>query len=224
MHAVIFAGGTVRSGKAVTESIAKAELVLACDSGALSALRYGCTPAIVVGDFDSLTMPLSELEARGCRIVRVPAEKNETDSELAIQVALEQGATLITLLGALGGARIDHTLANILLLAGFASVPIRIVDGPSCCWLLRGPGRTTVQGQPGDLLSLLPLTAEASGVCTSELYYPLFDETLYFGNPRGMSNVLQKEQAEISLQSGLLFVSHTSLEELKEQEAGHEGI
>src|SRR6266516_607388 len=108
MNVVIFAGGTVRLGKAVQAALASADLVIAADSGAATALQYGYTPAIIVGDFDSLNTPLlQQLQQQGSRLVQAPVEKNETDSELAIQVALEEGATSITLLGALGGARFD---------------------------------------------------------------------------------------------------------------------
>lgn len=216
MHAVIFAGGTVRTGKAVQASIASADLVIAADSGAATALHYGCTPTIIVGDFDSLVAPrLQELKARGCRVVQAAVEKDETDTELAVQVAIEEGASAITLLGALGGERFDHTMANILLLAGFEAVSLRIVDGPATCWLLRGPGHTVIKGQRDDLLSLLPLTAEAVGIRTVGLHYPLHGETLRFGKPRGVSNVLLQEQSEVSLDSGVLLLIHTNSRELK---------
>ena len=214
MHAVIFVGGTLQAGKAVENAIARADLILAADSGAITALHYGCTPAIIVGDFDSLTLSEAEIGKMGSQIVRAEVEKDETDTELAVQVALEHGADRITLLGGIGGERFDHTMANILLLAGFETVPMRIVDGPSTCWLLRGHGSTSIEGQPGDLLSLLPLTGKADGVCTTDLYYPLHGETLYFGKPRGVSNVLMGEHAEVVLEGGLLLVIHTSKEEL----------
>lgn len=216
MHVVIFAGGTLQLGEAVAAAIASADLIIAADSGAETALQAGCTPAIIVGDFDSLdTARLQQLKAQGSRIVQAVVEKDETDTELAIQVAIEEGASTITLLGGLGGARFDHSMANILLLAGFPMVPIRIVDGPTVCWLLRGPGSTAINGQAGDLLSLFPLTAEAEGIHTVGLYYPLHGETLRFGKPRGASNVLTGEQAVVSLDSGLLLIIHTNSRELK---------
>src|SRR5579859_682508 len=215
MHAVIFVGGTLRPGKALQAAIASADLVIAADSGAASALQYGCTPAIIVGDFDSLDpLTLQKLQEQGSRIIRAAAEKDETDSELAIQVAIEQGATTITILGWLRGARFEHTMANLLLLAGLERTTIRLVDGPSVCWLVRGPGQTTINGQVDDLLSLLPLTGEATGVRSQGLYYPLHGETLRFGKPRGVSNVLTQEQAEVSLEDGLLLLIHTNTQEL----------
>jgi len=216
MQAVIFAGGTLRPGKAVQTAIAQADLILAADSGASTALQHDCIPLIVVGDLDSLdAQPLQQLQAQGTHIIQAAVEKNETDTELAIQVAIEHGATSITLLGALGGQRFDHMMANILLLAGFETVPIRIVDGPSVCWLLRGPERSVIDGHAGDLLSLLPLTGDATGVRTQGLYYPLPGETLYFGRPRGVSNVFLGEQAEVALETGMLLVIKTDVEELK---------
>jgi len=113
--------------------------------------------------------------------------------------------------------RFDHTMANIMLLATVYRVPIRIIDGPSICWLLRGPGHAAISGRRGDLLSLLPLTSEATGIRTSNLYYPLYGETLHFGKPRGVSNVLTQEHAEVSLEKGLLLIVHTDIEEIDGQ-------
>ena len=215
MHVVIFAGGTLKPGKAFYQVIARADLIIAADSGAATALQYGYVPAIVVGDFDSLdTDLLQQLSEKGSQVRQAAVEKNETDTELAIQAAIEQGATSITLLGALGGERFDHTMANILLLADIETVPAKIVDGPSTCWLLRGPGSSFINGQKGDLLSLLPLTGKATGVRTKGLYYPLHGETLRFGKPRGVSNVLTQEHAEVSLVGGMLLVVHTDTSEL----------
>jgi thiamine pyrophosphokinase len=219
MHVVIFAGGALRPGRAFYAAIGSADMFIAADSGAATALEYGCTPRIVVGDFDSLDGAiLEDLGKRGSKIRRVAVEKDETDTELALQVAIDEGATRITLVGALGGARFDHTMANILLLAGFERVPIMLVDGPSTCWLVHGPGSSAIDGKVGDLVSLLPQTGDASGVRTKGLYYALQGETLSFGKPRGVSNVLTEDHAEVSVDGGVLLVIYTNVEELKEQE------
>lgn len=216
MHVVIFAGGTLRQGKAVAAALASADMIIAADSGAAAALANGRIPAIVVGDLDSLDTPTQQQLQGQSTFIHANVEKDETDSELAIQTALQHGADRITLLGALGGARFDHTLANILLLVGFEHVPIRIIDGPSICWLLRGPAHTSISGQPEDLVSLLPLTGDATGVKASGLYYPLTGETLRFGKPRGVSNKLTHADAQVSLESGLLLVIYTNVQELSE--------
>lgn len=212
MHVIIFAGGTVREGSAVKKALAESELVIAADSGASTALALGYTPAFVVGDLNSLSPEArEELERLGSQIVQAQVEKDETDTELAIEVALQQGASRITLLGALGGERFEHTIANILLLAGFATTPIDLVDGNTRGWLLCGPGEALIEGNSGDLLSLFPLMTAAQGVWTEHLYYPLRGETLRFGRPRGISNVLLEEQASVSLSQGLLLIVHTAV-------------
>jgi thiamine pyrophosphokinase len=219
MHVVIFAGGKLRPGRAVFDAIGSADMFIAADSGAATALRYGCIPRIVVGDFDSIDESLLEdLGERGSEIRRSAVEKDETDTELAMQVAIDEGATKITLVGALGGARFDHAMANILLLAGFEGVPITLVDGPSGCWLLRGPNSSTIDGKVGDLVSLLPMTGDARGIHTKGLYYALNGEALSFGKPRGVSNMLTEEHAEVSMESGMLLVIYTDVKELIEQE------
>lgn len=212
MHVVLFAGGTVQGGSAVERALARAELVIAADSGAMTALELEYVPAFVVGDLDSLSQAaIADLKRRGSKIAQAPAEKDETDTELAIELALKQGATSITLLGALGGDRFDHTIANFLLLAGYPDTPIEIADGNARGWLLRGPGETSIEGKQGDMLSLFPLMASARGVRTENLYYPLRGETLRFGRPRGISNVLLSEQARVVLDEGLLLVIHLSV-------------
>src|SRR6266852_2676154 len=215
MHVIIFAGGALQPGKALYDAIGSGDMIIAADRGAATALQPAYPPSIVVGEFDSLdTLLLRELSERGSQVRKVAVEKDETDTELAMQVAIEQGATSITLLAALGGARFDHTMANILLLAGFDGVSIKIVDGPSTCWLVRGPGSSAIDGQVGDLVSLLPLTGDASGVRTKGLHYALKGESLSFGKPRGVSNVLIEEHAEVAVEGGMLLVIYTDVEEL----------
>src|SRR5579885_1808739 len=131
MHVVIFAGGSYRPGKALFSVLARADLIIAADSGAATALQYGFTPAFVVGDLDSLDPQLTQqLRQSGSEVLQAPIEKDETDTELAVQLAIEKGATEITLLGALGGQRFDHAIANILLLAGLPTPPTRVTPHP----------------------------------------------------------------------------------------------
>jgi thiamine pyrophosphokinase len=210
MHVILFAGGTIQDGLAVDQALTSGELVIAADRGAQYALARGYVPSFIVGDLDSLSQEtLKHLEQAGSQVVSVSEEKDETDTELAIDLALRLGATRITLLGALGGERFEHTFANLLLLAAYETVRLDIVDSNSRGWLLRGPGETQIEGQAGDLLSLIPLMASAEGVSTENLFYPLHAEKLSFGRPRGVSNVLMGEQAAVSLRKGLLLIVHT---------------
>ena len=184
--------------------------ILCADGGALNALKYGMKPQTIIGDFDSLgAAQVEEHRAAGAEICRFPLEKDETDLELALRWAVDQGARAIVVLGALGG-RFDQTLANVYLLAlpGLRDIPIELVDGDEHIRLLR-PGRHSIAGRSGDTISLLPMGGRADGISTDNLKYPLRDESLEFGPARGISNVMLSDSASLNLHSGMLLLIHT---------------
>jgi thiamine pyrophosphokinase len=120
------------------------------------------------------------------------------------------------LLGAMGGDRLDHELANLLLLASRhsdANRELRIVRGSTCLRALHPGQRLRIEARPGSLVSLLPVGGDAAGVATSGLRYPLRDETLPMGSTRGLSNVVVAEPASIQLRAGTLLVIETGTEE-----------
>ena len=191
--------------------------VIAADLGAQHALRWGWRVDLVVGDLDSLPPGASlAIEQAGTEVLRVPAAKDQTDTELAIARALAMGADQLVICGATGG-RTDHLLANVLLLAhgALAGADACLVDGGETIRLLRADGeiaRLAIEGAAGDLLSLLPLGADTAGVTTRGLRYPLNDETLHLGEARGISNVLTGSRAQVSLRRGCLLVIHNRTE------------
>ncbi|HSH21268.1 MAG TPA: thiamine diphosphokinase [Candidatus Caenarcaniphilales bacterium] len=189
-------------------------LVVAADGGARKAELLGLLPDVVVGDMDSLAPEtLAGLERRGVELQRHSPEKEASDTELAVQEALRRGATELVILGALGGTRFEHTLANVLLLTlpDLAGRNVALVDGPTTVRAIgsSGPDRLELDGQPGDLVSLLPLTAHVEGVTTTGLAYALSGETLEQGTSRGLSNLLDDQQATIATSIGRLAIVHT---------------
>ncbi len=203
MRAIIFANGGFTDPPALQPD----DLIVAADGGARHCLALGLTPKIVIGDFDSLNeQQIKMLQQYGAELIRYPTRKDFTDLELALQLAQQRGADEVVVLAALGG-RWDQTLANVLLPASqqFASCNIRLVDGAQEISLIHAGQCLQVHGQPGDTLSLIPLSSDACGVATQGLEYPLRDETLVFGATRGVSNVLQAETAWVSLEKGLLL-------------------
>jgi thiamine pyrophosphokinase len=190
-------------------------LVVAADGGARHAERLGCSIDVWVGDGDSVEPAMLEsLAAQGIPIERSRPDKDESDTELAVLAGIRRGAQGVVIVGALGGPRIDHALANIGLLAMPALVgrPAALVDGRSRISLLRAPdpdGRPvtrTLVGRGGDRVSLLPLGPGVDGVTTAGLAYPLRDEPLPEGPARGLSNVRLAESASVTLQRGLLLI------------------
>jgi thiamine pyrophosphokinase len=147
------------------------------------------------------------LEATGCQLIAHPAHKDETDLELALRYAVDQGATEVLVFGALGG-RLDQTLANVLLLAlpELRGVRVKIVGPELEVLLVRD--QETIEGRPGDTVTLLPIGGDVTGITTEGLEYPLRDGTLYFGPARGVSNALTAPTAHLRVKTGLLLVVH----------------
>jgi len=189
--------------------------VVAADGGARLADRLGVTIDLWVGDGDSLgDDEIEALAAAGVPIERTRPDKDASDTELAVDAALRLGADGIVIVGALGGPRIDHALANIGLLAmpelsGRTAV---ILDGRSRVSLVRAPGPAgdavtrVLPGRVGDLVSLLPVGPGVEGVSTIGLAYPLADEPLPPGRARGLSNVRTSPDATVVVRRGSLLI------------------
>jgi thiamine pyrophosphokinase len=222
VHALIVADGDVPGRSALDAGWPRwdgeVELIVAADGGWDKAVALGLRPALLVGDGDSLPEDrFADVAAQGVPIERSPAAKDESDAELALLAALRRGATRVTILGALGGKRFDHALANVGLLAlpepGVAQV--ELLDATTRVRLLRAPtgggatARLDLPGDEGDLVSLLPLGERAEGVTTSGLLYPLLNETLRAGPARGLSNVRIAGEASVSLRHGHLLIVET---------------
>lgn len=222
-HALILADGAAPS-RALLDSAwpdwdAGASIVVAADGGARHAAPLGLRVDRWVGDGDSIDpAALAALEAAGVAIERVEAEKDESDAELAVLSALETGPGLLTIIGGLGGVRLDHALANVGLLAHPAlhGLPVWLYDERGArVSLLSAPGPDggavlrELPGSVGDLVSLVPIGETARGVTTTGLRYPLSSEALVLGRSRGISNVRTEEVARISLESGRLLLIET---------------
>ena len=190
--------------------------VIAADGGALHARAWGWPIHSLVGDLDSLPAEAAaDIQAADVPTLIASQEKDATDLELALRQALDRAPQELILCGALGG-RTDHLLANVFLLArpDLAAADLILADGPETVRRLQSrdaPASLWLTGAPGDLVSLLPLGGDAQGIRTDGLYYPLRDETLYLGSPRGASNVMTQPRVHVSLRYGALLVIHVAV-------------
>jgi len=210
VRAIIVASGRPSGGEAWKSWVRTGDLIVGADGGAAQALAWGLVPHVVIGDMDSLPeQARAGLASGGCEFIVHPRAKDETDLELALSYVVERGFQEVIIFGALGG-RLDHTLANLLLLAlpRFATAQIRIVDLPEEALLVRDGRSVTIEGLPGDLVSLLPLGGDAGGVTTAGLAWALDGDTLRFGSSRGVSNELTISTARIAVEHGCLLVVH----------------
>lgn len=192
-----------------------ADVVIAADGGAATLDRLGRRPDRLVGDLDSIDPALAaRLEAEGVPVERHPTDKEVTDTELALAAARAAGATEIVVLGALGGRRIDHELANLLLLADpvLDELEVRIVSGGTSVRIVHGGGSLALDGARGHLVSLLPIGGDAAGVTTTGLRWALHGATLPIGASRGISNEIVTTPASVSLEDGILLVVETAIQ------------
>ncbi len=215
---LIVADGDVPSRAAVDQLLGAApQLVIAADGGALKAEALGYPPRVVVGDADSLApTDVERFRAAGAEVITRPTDKDESDTELALNEALDRGATRVLIVGGFGGRRLEHTLANVLLLASerLKGRDICLADGASTLRVMHNNETLEINGSPRDYVSLLPLTWHVSGVTTVGLRYALSGEMLEQGPARGLSNELTNAAATIQIDQGRLAVVHTRRNEV----------
>jgi len=185
------------------------ETVVACDSGIEFFRRNGRCPDVVFGDFDSANaQTVAYFKAQPqVRMERFPAEKDWTDTELAVRRALALRPDRIDLVGATG-SRLDHVLGNLqLLLLGLeAGVPIFLIDAHNRIRLIDRALTIARDEQYGDFVSLLPCAGSVTGVTLRGMKYPLKRATLTPDITLGISNEIVADTAQITFETGKLFV------------------
>jgi thiamine pyrophosphokinase len=203
---VVVAGGDRASRAPAT--LPPDALVIAADSGVDHAYAIGLRVDVAIGDFDSIsTEGLARAESEGARIERHPVVKDHTDLELALDEAIRLGGTDIVVLG-VGGGRLDHLLANVLLMASprFSECRLTAFDGAGRVHVVHGgEPATSLPGEVGELVTLLPVGGTASGITTEGLRYPLRGDSLSPGTSRGVSNVIAAVPASVQLDDGVLI-------------------
>lgn len=207
MRIIIFANGNLPNPEKARGLIRPDDVILCADGGTRHAIDLGLTPNVIIGDLDSTTFDLRPLTEKGTQVIQHPADKNETDLELAISHALTLSPSQILILAALGG-RMDQTLGNIALLSDLrlATFDVRLSDGVEEVFFCRDQAK--VEGRSGDIVSLIPWQGEVTGVFTENLRWHLHYETLYPDKTRGISNEMTADVAIVSITSGLLLITH----------------
>jgi thiamine pyrophosphokinase len=199
---VVLAGGP---GRPVPVALPPGAAVIAADGGAERALELGLRVDVVVGDLDSISdETLAAVERAGGRIERRPTAKDASDLELALVAALALEPERVLVLGGAVG-RLDHLLAELLLLAAdaFAGVEVDAQFGGAAVHVVRG--ERVLRGEPGELVSLFAVHGPATGVVTSGLVYPLGGEMLASGSSRGLSNLFAASEVLVSVGRGVLL-------------------
>jgi len=204
MTAWIFTGGSIYLDNIPSRPEA-GDLCIAADAGLKNAQTLGIRVAVVVGDFDSLgARPRVDDDVE---VITVPAEKDETDTELALSIALERGADLVHIIGGLDG-RLDHTLANLALLDRLESSGIHatIEDGQNRVRYLKSTS-TLLARTKYRYVSLIPIDPICKGVEIDGCKYPLKNARLSRQSAgRSVSNEIEGNCCLISVRKGAMYV------------------
>lgn len=207
--AILFINGEVGSYQFIDELLKKNSFLVAVDGGLQHVIALGLLPHLLIGDLDSVSPgQVDSLVSNKVEIQRYPVEKNETDLELALLEVARRGYKEIFLVGALGG-RMDQTLANLFLLQMLELAALKVVAVGETQEIFIIRDQSHITGEPGDTLSLLPLSGNAEGVTTGGLHYPLSNETLYPDRSRGISNEMLESTASVSVSNGILLCIHS---------------
>lgn len=209
-HALIFIGGHAPD-VSIREQLPDAALVIAADSGWAHAVAFGFTPDLLVGDMDSIR-PEHLLEARAsdAEIIEHPADKDFTDTELALQLARKFEYRHIHLVSG-GGDRFDHVLAMVHSLVAHSDEAILTAHiGSQHVRIVTPRESATFDVTPGSTISLIPLGGHARGVTTHGLQWELKRSTLHSFASRGVSNIANTHSVTVSLRTGALAVITTN--------------
>jgi thiamine pyrophosphokinase len=220
MRAVIFANGTFNKSANILSELGEDDLLIAADGGALNCLAAGLWPGTMIGDLDSISpSQVQDLISHGTQILEYPRDKDQTDLELALSYTVQQGVKEIIFLGLLGG-RLDQSLANLLLLTRdeWNDLHFVISDQPDSAYLMRDNQKFTLEGNPGDIVSLIPITGTVSDVTTHGLRWQLDRAKLRRGNTLSVSNEMVEKFATIQIGLGKMYLIHRVVEEKDHEE------
>lgn len=186
------------------------DFILCADGGYDYAEAAGIKPDMLIGDLDSITVPNDP----AIQTLIFPSEKDDTDTGICLQTALDQGYREILIIGGLGG-RLDHTMSNIQLITGKCHLADRISirDKSNSCTVITN-GSVTLPYIKNQYVSIFSMTEKSTGVTTSGLKYPLDNATMVYGSTLGTSNEIIDKEATISVKDGKLLII-TSMEEQK---------
>lgn len=198
---LVITAGEAPDRSRVSEWISQAGRIAAADSGLLLAREWGVAPDVIVGDFDSLQQP----ELLSCyphdAVKRYSADKDETDTELAIRLLRESGCEDIRIAGG-GGGRLDHLL-GIVSLFDRADPPRAWMSDRALTEIVTDQWRNC--GDLGRTVSVFPAGVEECEMSSTGLKWPL-DGLRWRRGSIGVSNVAVEDCVEITVSRGRLLV------------------
>jgi len=205
MNVLIVTNGNIVKHEKLKNVIPAADFIICADGGIKHMSKLGLMPDLIVGDFDSAKKDqLDYYINSGVKLQKFSADKDQTDTHIAVEYAIEAGATNVTFLGALG-SRFDHSYANIMLLYRLmkSGINAKIIDAHN--HIAISSGIIEIEGNVGQILSLLPFGVNACIAETQGLKYSITNRDLPLDDPYGISNIFASPKAVITIKSGWIL-------------------
>ena len=207
MKSIIIASGNSIKKEIFNELYVENDFIICADGGLNYIDNLHIIPNLIVGDFDSVDKSLL-LKYQNVQTRKFLPEKDFTDTELAIEEAINYGYKDIVIFGATG-TRLDHTMANIMLIERYikSDINIKIVDDNNYIQILNK--NITLNKKEGYYLSIVPITDYIEGLTLKGLKFPLNNVKVNRGSTLCISNEVIDTRAEIQITNGigLLFLS-----------------
>lgn len=206
MKIVITSGGKAPSRKLLIEELKGNSYLICADSGANCLHKYNIVPNMLVGDFDSIDKDVFEyFKNSDAKIVKYPSEKDYTDTEIALNMALDMKPDEIVLLGCTG-TRMDHFLANLgLLLKCLENKVVAFIKDEHNTIMITKKS-LNIYGKKGKTFSLAAYYNSVENLSISGAKYPLNNFYLNIGNPITTSNEFLDHEVKISFDKGNLLI------------------
>jgi len=208
MRCFIMANGAYGDLASYRDLVLPGDILLCADGGSNYAFELGLLPDMIIGDLDSIRPEIEEhYRRKGVNFCPYPARKDKTDFQLCLEKARDMYTDEVIVLGSLG-KRLDHTLANL-----YAGIEL-VRDGclvshfSQECRVHITCRDMIIEGRPGDLVSVLALTEEATGVTEQGFEYAPVSPRLELAHPYAVSNVMTGYSGKITVQAGILAIFH----------------
>jgi thiamine pyrophosphokinase len=209
MKTVIISGGKAPSRELLEKEMEDATALVCVDSGGNCLSELGIAPDYLVGDFDSIRPEAYEfIKGTKCRILEYPKDKDFTDTELALELAIRLDSNQIVFLGSTG-TRLDHVIGNLGLLRACVHNGINALLKDDNNMIMMTDKPVKLKAEPGTTFSLQAFSGTVENLTIRGARFPLKEYRLKIGDPLTISNRFLEEEVEIEFTDGLLMVMYS---------------
>lgn len=206
MKYLIVSNGSIKDIDLIKKVAQRTDFIICADGGIRHLFKANILPDLVIGDLDSISEDERlEISKRNIKVLKYPTKKDKTDTELAIDYAIENNAKEILFLGATG-TRLDHTIANIMILYRLLGLGIKgcIIDSHNEVYIT--DNKLELQQKEGTYVSIIPLINDAIGVTLKGFEYETENKDFKMSSTLGISNRIVNEKGYINIKKGPCLV------------------